>query len=152
MPVHHISTWNPHLRMTSIVLYISSSKHQPLYTSLGTPSPPAFDVSRESQLLDCDNKVGIISEMFPNISDEQIQLLLQHCGGSAPNVCTICLKGCCVKYLLNAFKSLKLSTTVNKITIDPNNVFQDALRVYKTTTLSINQPLELSFKIPWRWT
>ena len=119
-------TCNPHLRMTSIYSPLHHQQQTLTSASLGTPSPPASDISRESRLLDCD-KVGIFSEMFPNISDKQIQLLLQLCGGSAPNVCTICLKGCSVKYLLNAFKSLRLSTTVNKITTDPNNIFQDAL-------------------------
>ena len=66
------------------------------------------------------NKSIVLAEMFPTLSEAQIHLLLDLCGGVVPKFVS-------VKGILNAFISSRLTTRVKKTTV---RLLLNALKVY----------------------
>lgn len=78
------------------------------------------------------NKVGLIKEMFPQRSSDEVVVLLSLLNGSMNKVISICLKGLTTSMILRVFKSSRMQTRVNKVFINPNNILRDALCLHKS--------------------
>lgn len=89
------------------------------------------------------NDVGMITEMFPQVNRNQAILLLSLLHGNVHKVVSVCLKGLHVENILRVFKSSRMLTRLNKITVNSATLLRDGLSFYKSPTLNLAKPIEV---------
>ena len=90
------------------------------------------------------DKIGIVKEMFPQRSNDEVMVLLSLLNGSLHKVISsVCLKGLTPSVILHVFKSSRELTRVRKVFIDPDNILRDALCLYMSPNFDISKPIEV---------
>ena len=81
------------------------------------------------------DKVGLIEEMFPQLSNDEIILLLSLLRGNMHKVISVCLKGLNTSIIIQVFKSARMLTMVKKVTLIACSVMHYACTKRPASTL-----------------
>ena len=90
------------------------------------------------------SKMGVLCDMFPKFSLAQVETVWDLVNKKVDRVCTVLLN-LNSQVLLRVLRAVKMSTRIAQITINPNNILADELRVYKHTDFDPSIPIEVSF-------
>ena len=107
----------------------------------GESDTDTADVTTDYDII--PNDVGTIQEMFPQVNRDQAILLMSLLHGNVHKVVSVCLKGLHVRNILRVFKSSRMLTRLNKVTVNSTTLLRDGLSFYKSPTLNLAKPIEV---------
>ncbi len=115
-----------------------------LHGSTSTHIPEIIEVS------DSDSELSLteqLAEIFPQYNEKQLVIALTLCESDVKRVCQLFLDAdIMAPRLLRLLKRRRMATTYRNITVDPECILQDALRVYKCPEFDLATPLMVEFE------
>ena len=123
-------------------LWLISTEYD--WTRISDGSSAESDVDIPTDYNNIPNDVGMFTEMFPQVDRDQAILLMSLLHSNMHKVISVCLKGLNIANIHDVFKSSRMLTGLNRVTVYSTTLLRDGLSLYKSSMLNLAKPTRSS--------